>query len=76
MGSAADFQDPAVRRITINAAYWCLGLESAITSTSSVDTVGKYEPLDTGFDYEALGIVPQPPAYSLDQVPPTAVQAP
>lgn len=63
MGSAADFQDPAVRRLTINAAYWCLGLESAISPTSSVDYLGNYEPLDTGFDYEELGIVPRLPSY-------------
>jgi len=66
MGSAADFQDPGVRRITINAAYWCMGLESAISPTSSVDYVGPYAPLDTGFDYEALGLVPRPPSYYRD----------
>jgi len=62
MGSGTDFQDPGVRRLAINAVYWCMGLEDAISPTSSVDYVGSYEPLDTGFEYEKLGIVPRPPS--------------
>jgi len=31
-----------------------------ITPTRSVDCVGPYHPLDTGFDYQALGVVPKP----------------
>ena len=62
MGSGADFESAGLRRMTINAAYWCLGLESKISPHSSVDYVGAYAPLDTGFDYKALGVVPKPVA--------------
>lgn len=62
MGSARDFQSSGLRRLTINAAYWCLGMEAQITADRSVDLVGPYEPLDTGFDYEKLGVVPKPPS--------------
>lgn len=60
MGSARDFQSAGLRRLTINAAYWCLQLDEQITADRSVDFVGPYEPLDTGFDYKALGVVPKP----------------
>ena len=62
MGSGRDFQSAGLRRLTINAAYWCLGLEQAISPNSSVDYVGTYAPLDTGFDYAELGVVPKPPS--------------
>lgn len=60
MGGARDFQSAGLRRLTINAAYWCLQLDGEITADRSVDLVGPYEPLDTGFDYAALGVVPKP----------------
>ena len=60
MGSARDYQSAGLRRLTINAAYWCLLLEDQITATASVDLVGPYDPLDTGFDYAELGVVPKP----------------
>ncbi len=62
MGSGSDFENAGVRRMTINAAYWCMGLEDRISPTSSVEYVGPYSPLDTGFDYAELGIVPKPPS--------------
>ncbi len=60
MGSATDFQSAGLRRLTVNAAYWCLGLDDRITAESSVDYVGAYEPLDSGFDHARLGVVPKP----------------
>lgn len=62
MGSASDFQSEGLRRLAINAAYWCLGLEDRISAASSVAYVGHYAPLDTGFNYAELGVVPKPPA--------------
>jgi hypothetical protein len=38
------------------------GMEERIDAASDVDLVGRYEPLETGFDYEALGVVPVPRA--------------
>ena len=41
MGSAHDLQSAGLRRLIINAAYWGMGMESAISPTRSVDIVGK-----------------------------------
>jgi len=60
MGSAHDLQSAGLRRMIINAAYWGMGMESAITATRSVDIVGHYQPLDSGFNYEKLGVKPRP----------------
>ena len=35
-------------------------MESAITATRSVDIVGTYKPLESGFNYKELGIEPKP----------------
>jgi hypothetical protein len=37
-------------------------MEEAIDGKRSVEVVGKYEPLESGFDYEAMGVVPKPVA--------------
>ena len=60
MGSGHDLQNAGLRRLIINAAYWGIGMESAITATRSVDIVGPYEPLESGFNYAELGVVPKP----------------
>lgn len=63
MGSAEDFENAGVRRLTVNAVYWGLGLDRAIDPESSVDIVGKYEPLKAGFNYEKLGVKPRKPSF-------------
>jgi len=60
MGSAHDFQSAGLRRLVINAVYWGMGMESAIRATRSVDIVGEYRPLESGFNYAELGVVPKP----------------
>ena len=60
MGSGTDLQSAGLRRLIINAAYWGMGMESAITATRSVDIVGSYKPLESGFNYEELGVKPLP----------------
>ncbi|MCR9248710.1 MAG: ThuA domain-containing protein [bacterium] len=62
MGSAQDYRDPGMRRLTVNAVYWCLGLEERIDPARSVAPVTDYDPLRSGFNYEKLGVVPRPPA--------------
>jgi hypothetical protein len=62
MGSATDLLCPGLRRLIVNAVYWGLELESAINATRSVEIVGTYEPLSSGFDYNELGVVPKQPA--------------
>ncbi len=60
MGSAHDFQSAGLRRLIVNAVYWGMGLESAISPTCSVDIVGRYLPFESGFNYKELGVVPKP----------------
>ena len=62
MGSAKDYQSAGLRRLTVNAAYWGLGLEKHINSQSSVDYVDEYKPLASGFNYKKLGVEPKKPA--------------
>jgi hypothetical protein len=62
MGSGTDLENAGLRRLIINAAYWGMGMEAAITPTRSVDIVGTYKPLETGFNYKDLGVVPKPPS--------------
>lgn len=60
MGSAHDLQSAGLRRLIINAVYWGLGMESEITPNRSVNIVGTYQPHESGFNYQELGIVPKP----------------
>ncbi|MEM7307240.1 MAG: ThuA domain-containing protein [Planctomycetota bacterium] len=62
MGSARDLQSEGLRRLTINALYWGLGMEDEIRADSNMDIVGEYDPLPSGFNYEKLGVVPRPPS--------------
>lgn len=62
MGSGTDLESAGLRRLIINAAYWAMGLESAIRATSHVDIVGDYKPLESGFNYEKLGVMLKPVA--------------
>jgi len=50
MGAATDFNSEGLRRLVINAAYWCVGLEAKIPAKANVDIVGKYTPLPFGFN--------------------------
>ncbi len=63
MGSAKDFQNSGVRRLTVNAVYWGLGIHEAIDAKRSVEPVGPYEPLKAGFNYEKLGVRPHMPEF-------------
>lgn len=63
MGSARDLQSAGLRRMTINAAYWCLDLSDKISADSSVDIIGDYEPLESGFNYKKLGVEPRKADY-------------
>lgn len=63
MGSAEDFTNEGVRRLTVNAVYWGTGLEKSITPDGSVEIVGDYQPLAAGFNYKKLGVKPRKPAY-------------
>lgn len=60
MGSAKDFENEGVRRLTINALYWGVGLADKIDTKSSVEIVGDYQPLEDGFKYKEFGVFPRP----------------
>jgi hypothetical protein len=47
MGSATDLQDEGLRRLLVNAAYWCLGME--VPAKAEVGLVGEYKPTMYGF---------------------------
>jgi hypothetical protein len=63
MGSAVDFENEGVRRMTVNAVYWGLGMEKEIKPDSSVAIIGDYKPLKAGFNYEKLGVKPRKIGY-------------
>ena len=58
MGSAEDFQNSGVRRLTVNGVYWGLGMEDSMDPNRSVEIVGDYTPLRSGFNYEQLNVRP------------------
>ena len=60
MGSAVDFENTGVRRLTINGVYWGLQMEDQIRADRTVDVVGEYRPNKAGFNYEELGVTPRP----------------
>ena len=50
IGASVDLTNEAVRRLLVNAVYWCLGMGSEIPKGgTSVEIVGKYEP--TKFEF-------------------------
>lgn len=61
MGSARDYQSEGLRRLTVNAVFWCLGMEKLIRPDLDCDYVGPYEPLESGFNYKKLGVKPRKP---------------
>lgn len=63
MGSARDFQSEGLRRLVTNACYWCTHQESKIDPASSVEVLGYYAPLESGFNYEKLGVEPRKPEF-------------
>ncbi|MEL6107714.1 MAG: ThuA domain-containing protein [Planctomycetota bacterium] len=60
MGSAEDFANAGVRRLAVNGVYWGLGMEEKISADRSVEIIGEYKPLKSGFNYEKLGVTPKP----------------
>lgn len=62
MGSGTDLENAGLRRLIVNAVYWGMGMEASLTPTRSVDIVGTYKPLESGFNYKELGVVPKPPS--------------
>lgn len=49
MGAATDLVSEGVRRMLVNAAYWCVGQEERIRGDADVSLVGDYDPSAYGF---------------------------
>lgn len=58
MGDSMDFRSEGLRRLLVNAAYWCLGMEDKIPAAANVDIVGEYKPLPFGFAAHRKGARP------------------
>jgi len=58
MGAATDLVAAGTRRMLINGAYWCLGMEDQITPDSSVELVGEFKPTAYGFGGFKKGVMP------------------
>lgn len=49
IGAAVDLQSADLRRVLVNACYWCTGIEKDINPKGTVDVVGTFEPTMFGF---------------------------
>lgn len=56
MGHAHDFKSEGFRRLLVNAAYWCLGMEDQIPPKATVDIVGTYDPPPIGMRKHRKGV--------------------
>ena len=53
-----DFSSEGLRRVLVNACYWCVGLEEKLPAVTNVDIVGPYDPSPFGFNKAKQGIMP------------------
>jgi hypothetical protein len=63
MGASTDMESEGMRRLLVNATYWCLGMEEQIPARSRVDLVGEFRPLPFGFGTFQKGVRPQQHAW-------------
>jgi hypothetical protein len=59
IGSADDFSSSDLRRLLVNACYWCTGREADIKPNSSVEFVSPYKPTKFGFNAFQKGRTPR-----------------
>lgn len=59
MGASQDLLAVGTRRMIVNAAYWCLGMEDKIPAQSTVDIVGEWAPTRFGFNSFKKGVKPK-----------------
>ncbi len=58
MGAAQDFQSEGLRRLIVQACYWCVGLEDRIDGKGNVSIVGEFHALPFGFGKFRPGVRP------------------
>ncbi len=59
IGAAEDFASADLRRLLVNACYWCTGREADISPEGSVELVSPYEPTKFGFNSFQKGRTPR-----------------
>ncbi|MGE3807908.1 MAG: ThuA domain-containing protein [Gemmataceae bacterium] len=59
MGASQDLLSEGLRRLLVNASYWCLGMEDKIPEKANVEIVGEYKPLPFGFNRYTKGLKPE-----------------
>lgn len=57
-GASVDLKNEGLRRLLINACYWCMGMEDQIPPKSNVDYVGEYNPTYFGYGNHKKGVHP------------------
>jgi type 1 glutamine amidotransferase len=58
MGASQDFASEGLRRLLVNASYWCLGMEDRIAERANVEIVGAYNPRPFGNNGFQKGVRP------------------
>jgi type 1 glutamine amidotransferase len=58
MGAANDLACEGLRRLLVNATYWCVGIEDKIPARANVELVGTYSPSNFGFGKFVKGMKP------------------
>ncbi len=66
MGASQDFLSEGLRRLVVNAVYWCLDMEEKITPGAPVDFVGDYQPTPFGFNKYQKGLRPKDHAWKAE----------
>jgi hypothetical protein len=59
MGHSGDLVSEGFRRLLVNAAFWCMGLEDKIPAKANVDLVGDYKPTPIGMGKFQKGLKPE-----------------
>ena len=59
MGASTDFQSEGLRRLIVNASFWCLEMEADIPDAADVNYVDQYKPTAFGFKNFAAGLTPR-----------------
>jgi len=56
MGASVDLKSDGLRRLLVNACYWCMGID--VPEKSNVNYVGEYNPTYFGFGQHIKGVKP------------------
>jgi hypothetical protein len=59
MGASTDFESEGLRRLIVNASFWCLGMEKDIPEKANVNYVDDYKPTAFGFGTFEKGTKPE-----------------